>query len=165
MIENFSLKSAWIITFVAFAIRGGMTIADEFEKPPVKYVFPFEIVEKDGGYKAGDDLLVQVHFCIDPDYDEVVYNSITQSFIPVNGGDPLYTDPIIDMIVDKSSWNDSGVVYTDMDGYECIKAYGAPKKIPAYAPSGCYYMHFVASVQGRSKKHIVEYDSKSFCIE
>lgn len=158
------LRAAWLLTMAALIGVGSMTIAGELEQPPVKYVFPFEIEEKEGGYKAGDDLVVRVHFCIDPDYDRIFYNSITQSFIPIDGGDPLYTDPIIDMIVDKENWQGAGVFYTDMDGYECIKSYGTPKKIPEYAPEGCYYMHFIASVDGKSKKHLIEYDSETFCI-
>lgn len=161
---TYFLKSAWLTTMTALLVTGGFTVAKEFERPPVKYVVPFEIVEKDGGYHAGDDLIVRVHFCFAPEVERVFYNSITQSFIPADGSDPLFTDSIIDLIVDKEAILGTGVFYTDMDGYECIKAFGTPKKIPSYAPTGCYHMHFSASVDGRSKKHIIEYDSESFCI-
>lgn len=161
---SITIKFAWLVTMMSLIGAGSITIAGELEKPPVKYVFPFEIVEPEGGYKAGDDLIVQVHFCISPDYDVVYYNTISQSFIPVDGGMPVFTDPIIDLIVDKSNWQGSGIFYTDMEGYECIKSYGAPKKIPEYMPKGCYYMHFTALVDGKSKKHLIEYDSETFCI-
>ncbi len=158
------LQAARVLVLGCFAVVGSITIAQELEQPPVKYVFPFEIVEKEGGYKAGDDLLVKVHFCINPKYEQVYYNSITQSFVPIDGGEPVFTDPIVDMIVDKTNWSGNGVFYTDMDGYHCLQAFGAPKRIPVYTPPGCYRLHFVASVDGKSKKHMIEYESDSFCI-
>lgn len=144
---------------------GGLSIATEFEKPPVKYIFPFDIVEKEGGYKAGDDLLVQVHFCFAQGVNSVHYKSITQTLIPANNAEPIFTEPILDLTADRSSWIGNGMNYTDESGYECFKALGAPKKIPVYTPSGCYTMNFVANVEGRFKDHEILYHSKEFCIE
>jgi hypothetical protein len=147
-----------------FVVAAGSSVAASAESATVKYVTPFEIVERDGGYRQGEDLIVRVHFCFADGIENIFYNSITQSFVPTTSGAVAYTAPIIDMIVDKESAKKNGIFYTDMEGYECIKAYGSPKKIPEYLPDGCYKMHFVASVDGKRKKHIIEYDSEEFCL-
>lgn len=164
MLKLFSKEVAVYVMAIANIAYAGSIVAKEAEMPPVKYVFPFEIVEQDGGYHAGDDLLVRIHFCVRPEYDKVYYNSITQSMLPTDGGSPIFMDTITDRIIDKHAWSGAGIVYTDMDGYRCIQAYGEPKRIPFYAPPGCYNMHFAASVNGKRSKHTIIYESKEFCI-
>ena len=158
------LEAIFAMTVVCLMGSVSLIIAKHVEKTPVKYISPFEVMEKEGGYRAGDDLLVRVHFCLLG--EEAYYKSITQIIVPVEGDtDPLFIAPILGLTVKKDNWTENGRIYTDEQGYECFQAFGTPKKLPIYMPPGEYKLTFHAIVKGRLRDdHHIDYETVPFTI-
>ena len=158
------LDAAFILIISCLIIYVLLTVASITKPSPVKYIYPFNIIEKDGGYKAGDEVLVEIEMCIIK--KGVHYNSITQKFINQTTGVTYFTNPIIDLSVTKEDilgWEKSntGSYYTEGD-YHCTLLFGVPKTIPAYVDAGEYILTFAASVEGMD--NLIHYETEPFTI-
>lgn len=163
-----TLQVSRLVIILALAAYGYGTYATFNEKPPVTYIQPLDIVEKEGGYRPGDDLLVKVHLCIHPKVNKVFYRSVTQTFVSIDGTNPtVFTDTIRDLSVTRESLGAGGIFYSSEThgGIECFLATGTKKHIPETIHPGEYKLMFSARVDGTFKEyHEVNYETVPFTI-